>query len=318
VTLSDRDRKILIALVPVVLLGAFWFLLLSPKRQEATTAADELAQQEERLDAARATAAAASNARTGFKADYTTVVRLGKAIPANVDMPSLLVQLDRAAAGTGIRFTSVATGDRQSVPVTAAESDESAPDDSTSGESEGSTPASEAGGQPAQTAPGAATESANEAAQAAEQQTDTQTSVAAKEGGLPVGGGAAGAGTTSATGAAAPAGLETVPLELQFVGDFFGLADFFHDVKRFVRVANQDVAVSGRLITIEGFRWTSDPEIFPRLQVEMTATIYLSPKAQGTTAGATPSGPDPTTSPTPTPADEAPAPATSPTAAATP
>lgn len=312
-SLSDRDRKLLIALIPVLLLGAFWFLLLSPKRQEATTAADELAAQEERLDAARATVAAASNANTGFKTDYATIVRLGKAIPANVDMPSLLVQLERAAEGTGIRFTSVSTGTRQSLPVAPAESDGSQSD-----ASEGSTPASDAGGQPAQSAPGGAAESANEAAETSQKQTDTQTSVTAKEGGLPVGGGAGAAGATTATGAAAPAGLETVPLELQFVGDFFGLADFFHDVKRFVRLANQDVAVGGRLITIEGFRWTSDPEIFPRLQVEMTATIYLSPKAQGTTAGATPFGPGPSTSQSPTPAEGAPAPAAPPTATATP
>jgi Tfp pilus assembly protein PilO len=314
VTLTDRDRKILTALIPLLVVGAFWFLLLTPKREEATTAADELAKQEERLDAARTAAAAASNAKTGFKADYSQIVRLGKAIPANVDMPSLLVQLDRAADGTGIRFTGVTTGDRQTVPVAAAQSGDSG---SGSG-SDRSTPASEAGGQPAQTAPGAATESANEAAKTADQQTDTQTSVAAKEGGLPVGGGAAGGATATAAGATAPPGLETVPLELEFVGDFFGLADFFHDVKRFVRVANQDVAVGGRLITIEGFRWTSDPEIFPRLQVEMTATIYLSPKAQGATAGATPAGPDSNTSPTPTPAQGAPAPAAPPTAAATP
>jgi Tfp pilus assembly protein PilO len=313
VTLTDRDRKLVIALVPLMVLGAFWFLLLSPKRQDATTAADELTRQEERLDAARAAATAASNAKTGFESDYAEIVRLGKAIPTNVDMPSLLVQLDRAAHGTGIRFTGVTTGDRQTVPVTAGQSGAAG-----SGDQSGATPASEAGGQPAQTAPGAATESANEAAKTADEQTNTQTSVAAKEGSLPVGGGAANTRGTSATGVAAPAGLETVPLELQFVGDFFGLADFFHDVKRFVRVANQNVAVGGRLITIEGFRWTSDPEIFPRLQVEMTATIYLSPKAQGTTAGATPSGPGATASPTATPAQGAPAPAGTPTATATP
>jgi hypothetical protein len=32
---------------------------------------------------------------------YAQVVRLGKALPSSVDMPSLLVQLDAAAAGTG-------------------------------------------------------------------------------------------------------------------------------------------------------------------------------------------------------------------------
>ena len=80
---------------------------------------------------------------------------------------------------------------------------------------------------------------------------------------------------------AAPAGLETVPLELEFVGNFFNLADFFHHVKRFVRVANSNVAVSGRLITVEGVRWSSDAEIFPLLRAEIKATIYLSPKVAG-------------------------------------
>ncbi len=37
-SLSDRDRKIVLALVPIVLLAAFWFLLLSPKREEAASA----------------------------------------------------------------------------------------------------------------------------------------------------------------------------------------------------------------------------------------------------------------------------------------
>ena len=132
-----------------------------------------------------------------------------------------------------------------------------------------------------------------------------------------MGGGSAAPGTTG-TAPAAPVGLETVPLELEFTGNFFNLADFFHDVKRFVDVANTDVVVSGRLLTIEGVRWTSDPEIFPKIRAEMKATIYLSPKTQGATAGATPAGPSTTTPATTTPAGSAPEPAVAPTAAATP
>src|SRR6185295_18071424 len=97
-----------------------------------------------------------------------------------------------------------------------------------------------------------------------------------------------------------PTGDDTVPLELQFDGDFFNLAGFFHDVKRFVSTASNNVAVSGRLITIEGIRWSSDEELFPKIKAEITATIYLAPKTQGATAGATPTGPS-TTTPTSTP-----------------
>jgi hypothetical protein len=116
-----------------------------------------------------------------------------------------------------------------------------------------------------------------------------------------------------------------VPLELEFVGNFFSLADFFHDVKRFVHVANTNVLVNGRLVTIEGVNFSSDTEIFPRIKAALTATVYLSPLSQGATAGATPAGPAtapttpaaaPTTAPPAT--SPTPAPAPTPTAAATP
>ena len=313
-SMSDRDKKILIFLVPLVVIAAYWFLLLAPKREEATTASAALTAEQDRLDAARTASSVAASAENRFETSYATVVRLGKAIPATVDMPSLLVQLQSAAAGTGIRFNSISVGDR-----TAAEVPAPAPAE---GGDAGTTPASDAGGAPAQTAPGSAVESANETQQtadadaAAAEQTDVDTTTstpASDGGGLPVGGGAATPGAAGAGAATAPAGLETVPLTLSFQGNFFNLADFFHRVKRFVRVANDDVLVSGRLLTIESVNWTSTADIFPRLQAEVAATVYLSPLAQGVTAGATPGGPAPAT-PAGTPTT--PAEGTSPTAAA--
>jgi Tfp pilus assembly protein PilO len=319
-SLSDRDRKILMAMVPILVIVAYWFLLLSPKREEASTASEELTTQQQRLDTAKAAAAAAKGATDDFSADYTEIVRLGKAIPAQVDMPGVLVQLDAAAAGTGIHFTKISSGPRQAVPLPVTP-----PPSAGSEPGESGTPVA-AGGETAQSGPGAAAEAANTTQQTADQQAaaaeqsgvtpaDAQTSTSS-EGGLPVGGGAA---VPGAPVAAAPTGLETVPLQLEFVGSFFNLADFFHRMKRFVRVANQNVVVGGRLITVEGVRWASDPEIFPQVRAEITATIYLSPKAQGTTAGAAPTGPAPATpATTTTPAESAPAPAPAPTATATP
>jgi len=322
-SLSDRDRKIALAIVPILLVAAYWFLLLAPKREAATQASKDLTEQTQRRDTAKAQAELARGAETNFAADYTQLVRLGKAIPSGVDMPSLIVQLESAAAGTGIRFTRIATGERDaSAPVTP-------PPAATGTGASGSTPV-EAGGQPAQSAPGSAAESANNTAQTAAQQSDaaSQSGVAASDtqtststgGGLPVGGGAATAGAPGAA-ATSPAGLETVPLELEFVGNFFNLADFFHDIKRFVRVANQNVVVSGRLITVEGVKFASDPELFPKITAEIKATVYLSPKVQGTTAGATPQGPAPAapgTQPTPASGTDGSTPSPAPTATATP
>jgi Tfp pilus assembly protein PilO len=309
-TLTDRDRKIMIALVPIVVLAAYWFLLLAPKREEASTAADELATQQQRLDDARAQVNAAQGAKKSFDASYAQVVRLGKAIPSTVDMPSLLVQLDAAAAGTGIRFTKIATGDRVAAATATATTTTPPAAGSESGTT--GTPVA-AGGETAQSQPGGAAEAANDAQQTANQSStaaeqsgvspsDTQTSTSSGSG-LPVGGGTAAGGTT--TTSTAPAGLETVPLQLEFQGNFFNLADFFHRVKRFVSLANDNVIVSGRLLTVQTVKWSSDSEIFPRIKAEITATVYLSPKSQGVTAGASPQGP-----PTGTPTDPtAPAPA---------
>jgi Tfp pilus assembly protein PilO len=309
-SMSDRDRKILLAIVPIIVIVAYWFLLFAPKREEATVASATLAKQEKRRDAAKAELAAASGAKTDFRSDYTQIVRLGKAIPSEVDMPSLLVQLDGAAKGTGIRFTKIATGERTAVAAAPAAS-------------AGSAPPAAAGGQPAQSTSGQAAEGANNtaaqgnAAAAQSSGVDATTSTTARDGGLPVGGGSTTGATPTGT---APAGLETVPLELEFTGDFFRLADFFHDIKRFVHVVSEDVVVNGRLVTIESVNYVSDPTLFPRLRAEIKATVYLSPKTEGVAAGATPQGPTatpPSTTPAATPAPAA-TPSPAPTATATP
>jgi Type II secretion system (T2SS), protein M len=295
-SMTDRDRKIMIALVPVLILVAYWFLLLAPKRDEASQAKDDVATQQARVDTAREQVQSAEGAKNNFDASYAQVLRLGKAIPSTVDMPSLLVQLDAAAAGTGIKFTKIATGDRVASPTPATTATPAPPAGSESGTT--GTPAA-AGGETAQSQPGAAAEAANNAQQTSNQNTaaaensgvapsDTQTSTSSG-GGLPVGGGTAATGTSGA--AAPPVGLETVPLELAFEGNFFNLTDFFHSIKRFVTLANGNVLVSGRLLTVEGVRWASDEAIFPHIRAEITATVYLSPKSQGVTAGATPQGP---------------------------
>jgi Tfp pilus assembly protein PilO len=293
VTLSERDRKLLMVILPLVVLAGYWFLILGPKRDEASQASDQLVQQEARLATAKQAADSAKTAESAFRSDFTEVVRLGKAIPASVDMPSLLVQLERAAAGTGIRFTKIATGERD---ATAAAAPAATP--STGTESGSGTPVA-SGGETAQSAPGTAVESANNAQATTNQNTanaeqsgvsptDTQTSTTAGSGTDTTG------ATTNAAGATT-AGLETVPLDMEFVGDFFKLADFFHSIKRFVRVANQNVLVGGRLITIEGVQWASDTTLFPKLKATIKATVYLAPKSEGTTAGATPQGPSETT-----------------------
>jgi hypothetical protein len=324
VSLTDRDRKIVFAIIPLLLIGAYWFLLLSPKRKEAGDLTAKVAAAQQARDAATTQEAALNQAKAHFSTQYSEMVRLGKAIPTQVDMPSLLVQLQAAASGTGIVFGDIKVGARvPAAPVTPTTP--ATPSTGTSGSpssSSTSQPPVAAGGTPAASSYGKATESANNAAatgnaQAVQQSGpnagDTATSTASKSGGLPVGGGSATTGATGTGATGGTPGLDTVPLTFTFGGKFFNLADFFHRLKRFVHVANNRISVQGRLITIDSLKFTSSLETFPSLQADVNATIYLSPKNGGTTAGATSTGPAtttpgaPSTSSSSTPASPAPA-----------
>jgi hypothetical protein len=270
VNLSERDRKLLIFILPAVAIVAYWFLFLSPVRKEGSQLGDELAKQEQKRDQLQSQVSRLGQARNDFATDYAAVVELGKAVPTSVDMPSLLVQLDKASHGTGIAFERIHAGDR--LPADSASS-------STTGGASGSsagTPAVAAGGEKASTGPGKAVEKAN----------DTKAK-GDKAAGAPAAGSApAAAGSSQTSGVP---GLDAVPLEFTFRGSFFDLADFFHRMKRFVHVINNRVDVRGRLMTIEGLDFKSTA--FPRLEAQVTAKVYLTPKNEGATAGANPTGP---------------------------
>jgi Tfp pilus assembly protein PilO len=279
VSITDRDRKILLALIPIVAIVGYYFLLLAPKRQEASKVKDELSQAQQVRDTAQQKASQLSGAKRGFSADYATVIRLGKSIPASVDMPSLLVQLDRAARGTGIKFTDVKAGDRSGAPAAAP-----TPAPSTGTPSSGSSGPTAPGAAPAQSMPGQAAQSTSNAVNSAN---GTNGANAAAAGSPPAGG----TGSTDPAAAGAP-GLESVPLDFEFRGSFFDLADFFHRMKRFVRVVNNRIVIRGRLMTINSFSFDSS-ENFPEIKAQVSATVYLAPKAEGVDAGASPAGPAP-------------------------
>lgn len=291
-SLTDRDKKLVMILLPVVLLAGYWFLILAPQRNQVTTLDQQVATAESARDESVANQQRLSGSRNRYASDYETVVRLGKAIPSTLDMPSLLVQLEAAAKGTGIDFDSITVGQR----ATAA----TATSSSSSGSSSGTPPVA-SGGEQAKTGSGKATEQANGGADTANKANETSG------GTNPSSGQASG----SPTAASPVAGLDTVPLNFSFEGSYFDLAEFLHSVKRFVRVANDDIKVKGRLMTVDGLSLTT--EKFPKIKAQLTATIYLSPKSQGATGGGTAQGPTATPASSATPASGSPSNTTAPT-----
>jgi hypothetical protein len=106
-----RSPKILIpALAAVAAVAAFYFLALSPKRDEATRLDGEIATKQAQLDQARAQAASYEQARANYRTNYTTLTRLGKAVPPDDDVRSLLVQLNDAAERSKVDFHAINVG----------------------------------------------------------------------------------------------------------------------------------------------------------------------------------------------------------------
>jgi len=226
-----RQNRILIGVAAVLAAAAaYWFLLLAPKREEAAALADKVVQTEAAVAQAEATLASYREAEGSFKTLYATVARLGKAVPADDDTRSLVVQLESAAAAAGVNFNSIQVG----APVAAT--------------------------------PGAP---------------------------------AAAAGTTSELppGAATvgSAGFSSMAFNLEFRGDFLRLSELFSRLERFVRVTNDRIDVTGRLMRVESVSLEAADDDYRDLTATVNASTYLVPATEGLTAGATAQAPAGTT-----------------------
>ena len=104
----SRTYKILLALVVAVLAGGgYWKLALAPKRAQAAELQERVSVAQAQLQQQQALVNTYRGAQKDYKANYETVVRLGKAIPTDDDTRSLLVQLDTAAKRAGADFDAI-------------------------------------------------------------------------------------------------------------------------------------------------------------------------------------------------------------------
>jgi len=104
---SRTYRALLVVIVAAVAVGGYWKFALAPKRQEAAALEQQVIEAQTQLGQTRATIASYRDAKGQYQANRATVVRLGKAVPADDDTRSLVVQLDAAAKRSGIDFDNV-------------------------------------------------------------------------------------------------------------------------------------------------------------------------------------------------------------------
>ena len=197
--MNPRMRLVLSIAVAAGIAAAAWLLAVAPKREQASQLGTEVTVAQARLTDVSARAAAADQARATYGHDYATVARLGKAVPVNADVPSLVYQLESAARRVKVDFRAVNASD------------------------------------PAPVAPG-----------------------------------------TEDPGTAAGGGIQPAPFSFKFVGDYFGLQRLLAHIDGFSRVKGTSVAVSGRLLTIDGVSLNPASSGLPKIQGMVTARAYVA------------------------------------------
>jgi Tfp pilus assembly protein PilO len=106
-----RSMKILIAVAGIGLAAfAFYFLMLSPKRDQVAKLDKDIAAKQAEVAQSQAMLPTYEAAKASYKTNYATLARLGKAVPADDDVRSLLVQLEATAEDTGVDFSQLELG----------------------------------------------------------------------------------------------------------------------------------------------------------------------------------------------------------------
>lgn len=105
--MTARDRTIIVVVLVAAALGGFWFVALAPKRSEAADLKTQVQVASQKLADAQQQVTQARQAKARYDDDYAQVAKLGKAVPKNDALPSLLYQLQAAAHAAKIDFTSL-------------------------------------------------------------------------------------------------------------------------------------------------------------------------------------------------------------------
>ena len=111
--MRTNDRTVIFAVIGVALVVAFYFLLIAPKRSEVGELDSKIADANAAVAEQEQLASLAEGAKEEYRSDYQHLVVLGKAVPGDDDVSSLIEQVNSKADEAGIEFRSLtlAAGD---------------------------------------------------------------------------------------------------------------------------------------------------------------------------------------------------------------
>lgn len=108
--MTGRDRLVVMGLVVLAVLAGAWIAVVSPERKQAASLEGQVAGAQQALASAESQAADARSAQARYVEAYKSIVSLGKAVPPQQEIPSLIYELDQASSRRSIEFNSIASG----------------------------------------------------------------------------------------------------------------------------------------------------------------------------------------------------------------
>ena len=111
---KGKEVYIITAVVAVVLIVAWYFLLLSPTRAQLADLQTQVDGQQVALATAKEEVARLESYKKTAPQSRAEIVRLGKMLPESEGIPSLIIELTRTADASGVDLNSIARGVTQS------------------------------------------------------------------------------------------------------------------------------------------------------------------------------------------------------------
>lgn len=120
--MTTRDRLFGLGLLAAAILGAVWFLVVSPERKKIVGLNEQVQTAQQQLTAAQSKLNTARTSQARYQTDYASLVRLGEAVPPTAQVPSLVYELDQLSNAKDVNFTSIASGSSSGSATTASSS----------------------------------------------------------------------------------------------------------------------------------------------------------------------------------------------------
>lgn len=107
--MRPRDRMVLAAVIAVVVIAGGWMKVVSPERAKVSGAQSKVESATQQLQSAEGELSQARSAQAKYTEAYASIVRLGKAVPAQQEVPALVYELEHAANSHHVEFASISS-----------------------------------------------------------------------------------------------------------------------------------------------------------------------------------------------------------------